>query len=77
MVKNQPELPKTQVQFLDWEDLLEKQMATTFQYSSLENTMDRPWGHQELDMTEQLFQRYQNNNVINLNLSVFILFLSL
>ena len=24
------------------------------QYSGLENSMDSPWGHKELDMTEQL-----------------------
>ena len=24
------------------------------QYSYLENSMDRPWGHKELDMTEQI-----------------------
>ena len=25
-----------------------------FQYSCLENSIDRPWGHQDLDRTEQL-----------------------
>ena len=77
MEKNQPALPKTWVQSLGWEDLLEKQMATTLQYSSLKNTMDRPWGHQELDMTEQMFQIYQNNSVIYLNTCVFFLYLGL
>ena len=28
--------------------------GNTLQYSCLENSMDRPWGRKELDMTEQL-----------------------
>ena len=32
---------ETWVQFLGWEDPLEKEMATPLQYSCLENSMDR------------------------------------
>ena len=32
---------ETQVQSLDWEDPLEKEMVNPLQYSSLENPMDR------------------------------------
>ena len=39
MVKNLPAMQETQVQFLGWEDPLEKVMAT--QYSGWENPMDR------------------------------------
>ena len=69
-VKNLPamqeikSLNSTQIQSLGWEDPLEKGMAVflprEFQYSCLENSRDRsrmgysPWGHKELDITEQL-----------------------
>ena len=62
VVKNLPAMQKTWVQFLGWEDPLEKEMATPLQYSCLENSMDRgawlatysPWGRKEADTTEQL-----------------------
>ena len=38
MVKNLPAVEETQVQSLDWEDPLEKGMAT---HSTMENSMDR------------------------------------
>ena len=41
MVKNLPAMQETWVQSLNWEDLLEKGMATQIQYSGLENSMDR------------------------------------
>ena len=57
-VKNMPERQETQIQFLGWEDHLEKEMATQIPYSCLENTMDRgawqaavQWGQQESDLT--------------------------
>ena len=34
-------MQETQVPSLCWEDPLEKEMATTLQYSCLENSMDR------------------------------------
>ena len=40
-VKNLPSMQETQVQFLGWEDPLEKEMATPLQYSCLENSMNR------------------------------------
>ena len=56
-VRNLPAMQETQVQSLSQEDHLEKGMTT---HSSI-LTMDReawwttvPWGHKELDMTEQL-----------------------
>ena len=57
-VENVSAMQKTQVQFLAWEDPLEKEMAT---YASiLEWKIPRreagysPWGCKELDTTEQL-----------------------
>ena len=41
MVKNLSAMQETQVPSLVWEDLLEKGMATSFQYSCLENFMNR------------------------------------
>ena len=38
--KNLPAMQETQVQCLGWGDSLEKEMATHFQYSCLENLMD-------------------------------------
>ena len=58
MVKNLPAMQKTQVQSLDWEDALEKGMATTPVFLSGEShgqrslTVYRPIGSQESDMTE-------------------------
>ena len=44
MVKNLPTVQKTQVQSLEWEDPLEKEMATHSSTSCLENPMDaRHW----------------------------------
>ena len=40
-IKNPPTVQETQVQYLGWEDPLEKAMATHSQYSCLENPMDR------------------------------------
>ena len=60
MVKRLPTVRETQVQYLGWEDLLEKKMAT---HSSIlawkipwteEPVGYSPWGHKELDMTERL-----------------------
>ena len=41
VVKNLPVMQETWVRFLSWEDPLKKGMATCFQYSCLENSMDR------------------------------------
>ena len=41
LVKNMPAIQETRVQSLGQEDPLEKGMATHFQYSCLENSMDR------------------------------------
>ena len=62
MVKHLPTMWKIRVQSLGREDLLEKEMAT---YSSIlawkipwmvepGRLHYSPWGHKELDMTEQL-----------------------
>ena len=40
-VKNLPTIQETWVLFLNWEDPLEKEMATHSSYSCLENPMDR------------------------------------
>ena len=44
MVKNLPAMQETQVQSLGQEDPLEKEMATYFQDSCLENSLDRGAG---------------------------------
>ena len=60
MVKNPPAMQETQVQSLDWEDPLEKGMATTLVFLSGEShgqrnlTIYRPIGSQKSDMMEQL-----------------------
>ena len=57
IIKNLPELQETQVRSLGWEEPLEKGMATPFQYSCLENPMDRGasvHGVAELDPSELL-----------------------
>ena len=40
-VKNLPAVQETLLQYLGWEDLLEKEMANPLQYPCLENLMDR------------------------------------
>ena len=60
MIKSLPAMQETQVWYLGWEDTLEKEMAT---HSSIlawripwtgEPMGYSPWGHKELDTTEQL-----------------------
>ena len=59
-VKNLPAVQETQVQSLDWEDLLEKAMATNSSILAWKipwtKEPDRysPWGHRESDTTELL-----------------------
>ena len=50
MVKNLLAIQETQVQFLGWEDPLEKEMAT--HSSILAWEIPCPWGHKESDTTE-------------------------
>jgi len=48
---------ETRVQYLDQEDLLEKEMATHFSIPAWKVPWMEdysPWGHKELDMTDQL-----------------------
>ena len=59
-VKNLPAKQETGVLSLDWEDPLEKEMATHSQNSGLENPHGQrslaaysPWGCKELDTTER------------------------
>ena len=60
MVKHLPTMRKTQVQSLDWEDLLEKEMATHSSILAWEIPWTEepigysPWVRKELDMTEPL-----------------------
>ena len=54
LVKNLPGMRETWVRSKGWEDPLEKGIGYPLQYSGLENSMDSPWGHKELDMTERL-----------------------
>ena len=59
--KNLPTMQETWVRFLGQENPLEKDMATHSSILAWKNPMDRgawqangPWGHKELDTTEQL-----------------------
>ena len=59
LVKNPPAMRETWVQYVGWEDPLEKGKANPLQYSGLEKSMNcvhelRPWGRKELDTTERL-----------------------
>ena len=61
MVKNPPTMQETWVQFLGWEDLLEKGMGTHTSFIAMGESHGQrslagysPWGHKELDMTERL-----------------------
>ena len=65
LVKNPPAMQETLVPFLGWEDPLEKRKTT---HSSslawrIPRTVYSPWGHEELDMTEQVsFSLYAQLN---------------
>ena len=61
MVKCLPTMQETWVQSLGWEDLLEKEMAThssilvwKIPWTEEPDRLYSPWGHKELDTTEQL-----------------------
>ena len=62
-IKNPPAMQETQVQFLGWEDPLEKGMATHSSILAWEIPGQRslvgysPWSQKESDMTERLTQR--------------------
>ena len=67
MVKNLPAMQETWVWPLGWEDPWKKGMATTLAFLPEEFHGHRslaaysPWGHNESDMTEQLY--YDPNKV--------------
>ena len=60
MVKRLPTMRETWVQFLGWEDPLEKEMVTHSSTLAGESHGQRslvgysPWGHEESDTTERL-----------------------
>ena len=60
MVKNLPAMWETQVRSLGWEDPLEEEMATHSvflpgkSHGQTSLVGYSPWGHKELDITEQL-----------------------
>ena len=64
MVKNLPAVQETWVQFLGWEDPLEKEMATHSSILAWESHGQRslagynPWGHKESDTTEKLLSLF-------------------
>ena len=63
MVKNPPAVQETRVCSLGQEDLLEKEMATPFQYSCLENSMNRrAWQATVHRVTKESDTTYQLNN---------------
>ena len=67
VVKNPPAVQETWVPSLGWEDALgwEEGKGYPLQYYALENSMDciiSPWGHKELDTTEQLSLSRRNDS---------------
>ena len=54
LVKNPPAMQEILVQFLDWEDPLEKGKATLVCWPGKFYGLYSPWGHKESDKTEQL-----------------------
>ena len=52
LVKNLPAMWETWVQFLGWEDPLEKGTATHSSILAWRIPWTIPWGHKELDMAE-------------------------
>ena len=54
LVKNAPAMRETWVQSLGWEDPLEKGKATHSRILDWRIPWTIPWGHKELDTTEQL-----------------------
>ena len=62
MVKSLPAMQKTQIQSLDWEEPLEKEMATHFYILTWKKSHGRrslagccsPWSHKESAETERL-----------------------
>ena len=55
LIKNLPARQETLVQFLGWEDPLEKGKATHSIFWPGEfHGLYSPWGHKELDLTERL-----------------------
>ena len=60
MVKNLPAMWETQVRSLGWEDPLEEEMATHSvflpgkSHGQTSLVGYSPWGHKEVDITEQL-----------------------
>ena len=54
LVKNLPAMCEIWVQSLGWEDTLEKEKLPSLGFWPREFHIYSPWGHKELDMTEQL-----------------------
>ena len=55
LVKNLPAMRETWVRSLDWEDMLEKEKLPSPIFWPREfYGLYSPWGHKELDITEQL-----------------------
>ena len=52
LLKNPPAMQETPVQFLGWEDLLEKEMATHSSILAWRIPWTSSWGHTESDTTE-------------------------
>ena len=61
MIKNPPAMQETWVQSLGWEDPLEKEIATHSSVLAWRSPWTEgsgscsPWGHKELNITEQHF----------------------
>ena len=61
LVKKPPAMQETPVRFLGWKDPLEEGMATHSNILAWRIPWG-PWGHKELDMTEQLSTVYKGTH---------------
>ena len=65
LVKNPPAMRETWVQFLGWEDPLEKGKATHSSIPAWRIPLYSPWGCKESDTTERLSLIYSANIFIS------------
>ena len=64
-IKNPPAMQEIRVQSLDWEDPLEKGMATYWRIQLTEEPGYSPWGHKESGMTSQVTHLVQYSGLEN------------
>ena len=72
LIKNLPAVQETWIQSLDWEDPLEKRKAipTPVFWPGEFHGLFSPWGHQELDLTNQLSLSFTSTDIYGKSLTV-------